>query len=440
MRSDSRLAFHHVALVALVAGLIALSLGAVARSAPAAKGARPDPTFGAGKGWVTTPFPGLTANAYAATVIGGGDIVAAGQAINNTGNGQIVVVRYRPNGSLDTGFGTGGIFKTTLPTANGPYVGRAVVQLPTTGKLLVAGGTAGSMMVLRLTPAGRLDRTFGARGTGIATVSTGGFGGSIALQRNGGILVGSSNGNSAGQPLVVARLTPAGQLDRSFGRAGIAQALFWNPVQAESSGVDGLAVTPDGGAVAAGHLDYIGGNGHGSAAVFRLSASGRLVSSFGTQGHVEITPKPIGPGRRGQWFPAALTLSSSGAITVTGDGTIGTGKAFVSARLTATGKPDRSFGTAGNGVVVTLGASSAGQTLSGATSSPPGGLTVGTGSTVAQLTPNGAPNQSFAPRGVLAIGTPRQVTVYAVTSSGSGALVIAGSAGNALYVARYLLA
>ena len=423
-----------LALVGLVVGLTA----AAAPASWAAKGARPDPTFGSGRGWVTTSIPGGSSVAYGATVIAGGKIVIVGQWITNSGNGQVIVVRYLRNGRLDRTFGSGGIFRSALPTADGPFTGLAVAPERSTGRLLVTGGYGlGSILVLRLTPNGRLDRSFGPKRTGLATTPVGGIGESLVIQRNGGILVGSSNENQNGRPMVVARYTRNGVLDRRFGSGGLAQALFWNPDLTSSAGVQGLALAPDGGILASGHLDYIGGDGHGTAGVFRLSAGGRPLSSFGSGGHVEIGFKNTSGGGNAQWFPCAMTVDSRGRTTVTGDGSTGPGAALLSARLTSSGRLDPSFGTAGRSVVPGLLNSS--DTTCGAAPAAAGGLTVGVGHTLAALQSNGAANTRFAPGGILTITKPAHVGINALARSGSYSFVAAGFAGDNLYVARYLL-
>jgi hypothetical protein len=70
------------------------------------------------------------------------------------------------------------------------------------------------------------------------------------------------NADRHGRPFVVARFTRGGRLDRRFGHRGVAQALFWNPSAASSAAVNSLVPTHDGGVIAAGHIDYIGGMGH----------------------------------------------------------------------------------------------------------------------------------------------------------------------------------
>ena len=412
-------------------GLMAGALPAGA----AAQGGRLDPTFGDGRGWVTTRIAGGAPVAYGAVIARGGKIVVAGQATTRGGAGQIFVARYRRDGRLDRGFGSRGIFKSALPKAAGPFIATDVAQEKRTGRLLVAGGYGqGSLLVLRLTPAGRLDRSFGR--SGLARAPAGGIAQSLTLQRNGGILVGGSNANRNGRPMVVARFTRNGVLDRGFGSRGLAQVLFWNADLAASAGVDRLATTPGGGIVGFGHLDYIGSDGHGSAGVFQLTSSGRPAQGFGDGGHVEVAFTRPGGGFA-QWFPCAMTLVSGGRIMVTGDGSVGPGGALLSTRLTRQGAPDSSYG--GDGLVVTPGLPGFNDTTCGAASTPAGALTVGVGSSLAQLQPDGAPNDRFARGGLIRIGRPRGVGVNAVSSSGSRRVVLAGSAGNAAYVARYRL-
>jgi uncharacterized delta-60 repeat protein len=417
--------------------LVALAVGLAAGQAPASAappGGRPDPTFGNGRGWVTTRIAGATSVAYGATVVRGGKIVVAGQVTTRGGNEQIFVARYRPDGRLDRGFGSRGIFKSALPKAAGPFIATAVAQERRTARLLVAGGYGqGSLLVLRLTPAGRLDRSFGR--SGLARTPVGGIAQSLTLQPGGGILLGGSNANRNGRPMIVARFTRNGRLDRGFGSRGLAQVLFWNADLAASAGVAGLATTPGGQIVGVGHLDYIGSDGHGSAGVFQLSSNGQLAQDFGNGGHVEVAfMNPAGG--FAQWFPCAMTRVSGGRIMVTGDGSTGAGSAILSTRLTRQGMPDSSYG-GGDGMAVTPGLRNSSDTTCGATSSAAGALTVGVGSFLGQLQADGIPNDRFARGGMIRIGRPRGANVNAVVRSGSRRVVLAGFAGNAVYVARY---
>ena len=318
--------------------------------------------------------------------------------------------------------------------SDAPFIATSVVQERTTRKLVVGGGYGqGSMLALRLTAGGRLDRTFG-KGSGVVSVPVGGIAESLAIQDDNRILLGGSNADAEGS--ADGRRPPeARRQDRSsFGGAGVVQSLFWNDHLASSAGVLGIAPTDDGGLVASGHIDYIGSDGHGSAGVFRLDADGHPVQGFGTGGGVEVA-FPSGTGPPAFWFPCAMTVDALGRITVTGDGTTNAGAGLLTTRLTAVGAPDPSFGRSGDGRVVTTGPSDGNATTCGAALTTSGSLTVGVQSQVAQLTARGARRARFAPGGVLAITQPADVEINAVSRTDSRRVVVAGSAGNDIYVA-----
>ena len=196
--------------------------------------------------------------------------------------------------------------------------------------------------------------------------------------------------------MVVARLTPNGAIDSSFGTNGKTEILFWDSLHASSAGVTGLAATPNGKIVGSGHIDYIGGDGHGSAGVFRLTSSGQLDPGYGTGGGVEVAfTNP--DGSFVSWFPCAMTLDADGRATVTGDGSPTAGNAILTIRLTAAGVPDPSFGTAGDGRVVIPGASGGEDTTCGAAANG-GVFTLGAGASFAQLLPDGTPNAKLRSR------------------------------------------
>ena len=240
---------------------------------------------------------------------------------------------------------------------------------------------------------------------------------------------------------MVARFTRNGVLDRAFGRAGIAQALFWNPSAASSAGVNSLAMAPGGGMVASGHIDYIGGTGpgsagYGAAGIFRLTKSGQPFRAFGTAGHTQVK-FPGSAGVPQSWYPCAMTIDQRGRITVTGGG--GTrSSALLTARLTPRGVLDRSYGSARNGRAVMAGVGGNAITTCGDASTRTGEITVAVKSTLAQVLSGGLPNLRFAPRGVFTISKPRDVFINSLVRVRRHVLV-AGSAGNKIYVGRYLL-
>jgi len=92
-----------------------------------------DPSFGEG-GVVTTDFGGEDAKAYAVAIQADGKIVAAGEA-----DESIAVARYLPDGTLDAGFGNGGLVRTAVPPAASAEALELVIQPD--GKI-IAGGLA----------------------------------------------------------------------------------------------------------------------------------------------------------------------------------------------------------------------------------------------------------------------------------------------------------
>lgn len=408
---------------------------AAAGSATAAT-LKPDSSFGK-RGVVTTTAKGVSLNAYDAVSVSGGKIVVAGQSSTSKGVTQVVVARYLKNGKLDKSFASKGIYRSSFPSKSGPFVARAVRVQPGTGKLVVAGGYGeGSVLVMRLTSSGRLDKSFGPKKNGIATRAVEDVAGAMAFGPGGSIRVGSSNQNANGRPYVIAGFTASGAVDSSFGTGGLVQLIFWDPTQASSAGLSNLEATANGTFTGSGHLDYIGGDGHGSAGVFRLTADGQLDPTFGTAGHVELALPDAG-GVLPFWWPAAMVVDGAGRITISGDGTGVASKskgAVRTVRITSAGELDSTFGT--GGWVVTDGVSDGTQPLAGGALTAGGGVAVGVGNGMLGLNSTGGPDTSFGAGGFFSISRPKNVTIEALLA-GRSTLTGAGSAGNALYLVRY---
>jgi uncharacterized delta-60 repeat protein len=426
----------------VVFALAALAVVAVAVAiADGTPGAvRPDRTFGGGRGWVVTRFRGNSGQAYNVTLAKGGRILVVGQSIAPPVNGQprsqIVVLRYLPTGRLDRSFASGGIFTSALPTAKGPYNGTSVA-VDRVGRVVVAGGDGqGDMLALRLTARGRLDRSFGQHNSGVTAIDVAGFAQSVALAPSGRILLGGFNGTANAKPMVVARLTSSGRLDRGFGRGGVAQVRFWNTLRAAGSAVNGLVVGRDGSVTGAGHIDYIGGDGHGTVGIFRLNSKGRLARGFGRGGHVEVAFR-----NRDRsfafWFPCAMGVDARGRVLASGDSILNGRASLLTTRLTARGALDRSYGASHDGRSVVPGLQDDDLPNCGAAVTGGGVLTAGVGAVLAQVDATGRPSRSFARGGVFKIRRPSGVSINAVSAAGSEAFLVTGSAGNNLYVARF---
>jgi uncharacterized delta-60 repeat protein len=210
-----------------------------------------DPTFGGGV--VTTPAPPgfLSSVIYALALQRDGKIVAAGTAVAHEFT-EMVVRRYRSDGSIDTSFGSNGT--TILFAQSLTYDFADAVHILASGKILI-GGSAGQFALIRLTRNGTRDKSFGENGDGTTLTPAGAMADAMAVQANGRIVLAGSGGLNRAD-FVLARYERDGVLDTSFGNHGIVRTRF-------SSGRDAahaVAVQRDGKLLAAGGAnEYYGG-------------------------------------------------------------------------------------------------------------------------------------------------------------------------------------
>lgn len=181
-----------------------------------------DTTFGSGAGFVVTDV-GLH-DMVSALLEHQGKLLAIGS------NGQPVAVRYNADGSLDGTFGTGGMSNPTFGTSN--VVRAAVVDA--SDRIVVAGHTSGSgnddFFVARLTPVGALDTTFGG-GTGYARTELSGvndIGHGAGVLSDGRIVVAGASSLGGTGAVGLAAYTSAGVLDTSGfgGGTGFVRSTF----------------------------------------------------------------------------------------------------------------------------------------------------------------------------------------------------------------------
>ena len=311
------------------AGLLAVQL-AVAGPAQARAGDL-DPGFGTG-GKVVTDFAGLRDTANAVTVQANGRIVAAGRTDTSDTNalGDWALARYRANGTLDPGFGSGG--KVHLGDFTGTDADDAVNALaiqPSNGRI-VAGGFGGSDWALaRFRHDGTLDPSFGTGGK--VTGPPAGQVRGLAVQAD-GKLVAAGN---AGSDWAVARYNPNGTPDTTFGTGGVVTTGFGD-LFAEAHAV---AIQGDGKIVAAGHT------GSAAFALARYNADGTLDAGFGTGGTVTTA--------FGGFFNEAdaLVIQGDGKLVAAGsnlaspEGSLHS--TFALARYDSNGTLDGGFGSGG---------------------------------------------------------------------------------------------
>ncbi|MFO1277688.1 MAG: DUF4347 domain-containing protein, partial [Sphaerotilus natans] len=176
-----------------------------------------DTTFGSG-GRVTVAaasFGGTTAQVWAMAVQADGAIVVAGQA--TVGGVQYALVqRYLADGSLDSSFSGDG---TALWGDVSQFCEASAVAIDAQGRIVLGGTVSGTTAVARVTADGVLDTSFGG-GNGYAWVDAGSGAdlvGALAIQSDGRILLGGSAGNDH----ALVRWNDDGTLDAGFGSGGI---------------------------------------------------------------------------------------------------------------------------------------------------------------------------------------------------------------------------
>jgi uncharacterized delta-60 repeat protein len=205
-----------------------------------------------------------------------GKIVAAGLA-----GGRIALARYHGGGSLDTSFGGDGRVFTNLSPGNDLVGG---IELQPDGKIVVAGrsGNKGGMIaVVRYHPDGRLDSTFsgdGKRAVNLSARDDFAFG--VALQADGAIVAAGRAGGAGGR-LALVRLTALGVLDPTFSEDGRAVI----NITAGDDRLDHVAIQAGGKIVAAGAANYF--SRLARFAVIRLDAGGMLDPTFSGDGMVQ---------------------------------------------------------------------------------------------------------------------------------------------------------
>jgi uncharacterized delta-60 repeat protein len=209
-----------------------------------------------------------------------GRIVAVGTADQTDDN--VAVLRLMPDGSLDHTFADQGWLTMDIDFNDFAHD----VEVQPDGKILVSGGSTGieGVVLIRLLPDGALDPGFG--GDGIVTAgdgeedSPGALG--MELQGDGKIVVAGTAFSVAhgGENFLIMRYTPEGRPDRSFGRGGRTWTNFGpNHGAGSSDRANDLAIQTDGRIV-------VVGSAEAWFALARYESDGTLDRAFSGDGKV----------------------------------------------------------------------------------------------------------------------------------------------------------
>lgn len=270
-------------------------------------------------------------------------VLLIGMSFDSIYTARAYVYRYMPDGTPDMDFGTSGVFSFELDNEADIYSAVLTVD----GKILLAGTTTDyqsyRLLLIQLNTDGTLDDSFGTGGVAVQSVSTStvdavDIATDVTLDAEQNILVSgsSSDTNSVSRP-IVARFTPTGVLDTTFGVDGVATI----PVMAVGgNSFQGVVVQPDGKIVASGYfgnseLWYV-------MLLVRFDTDGILDPTFGDAGIVKFNYGSVDD--EGE----DLVLMPDGSILVCGITVTQTyNYSALLAKFTPTGDLDSTFGTAG---------------------------------------------------------------------------------------------
>jgi len=315
---------------------------AIARYTP---GGKLDDSFGT-KGRVTTDFPGLAAVPSAVLVQPDGKILVAGGAFPLfVFAGNFKLARYNPDGTLDAGFGNGGIVTTNFGAGSFAFD----LALQPDGKIIAAGtvfvdfssddSSNTDFGLARYNADGTLDPSFGTGGKVLTDFD--GFNDdamAVLLQPDGKIVAAGSAKNPASfYDFALARYLPDGTLDASFGSAGKVRTDFGaqNFDRAHAA-----VLQPDGKIVAAGFASLAFGDTR--YAVARYGADGTLDPTFSGDGKTRLHFGSCCERANG------VLLQADGKVVVVGfPDSESSDSEFVLARLDASGALDPGFGKNG---------------------------------------------------------------------------------------------
>jgi uncharacterized delta-60 repeat protein len=236
-----------------------------------------------GDGIVTNAIMGYRgAKGYDVAVQPDGKMVVAG--VGTISNSYFVVARFNVNGSLDTSFDGDGIWANHWSGKGGAYG----VALQSDGKILVAGtgGLNYEFVLARYRSDGNLDNSFNAGGhvkfTGEFEYQGYNVLRQVDVLANGKILVSGATYRYSQSYLSLNRFNPDGSFDTTFDENG--QLMTRIVADSGTCDVGGVYVQPDGKMAVAAHC-VISGIGRSSVRA-RYLLNGTLDQQFGNKGAV----------------------------------------------------------------------------------------------------------------------------------------------------------
>ncbi|MFN0140830.1 MAG: delta-60 repeat domain-containing protein [Pyrinomonadaceae bacterium] len=294
-----------------------------------------DNSFGSG-GVVTTPILSDDDRITSVAVQADGKVVAAGSSGNGNGH-EFALVRYNPDGSLDTSFDGDG--KVTTQALSSSSVANAVA-IQTDGKIVAVGGSFASssydFALVRYNTDASLDSSFGIGGKVATQISTGFDNASaIAIQSDGKLVVAGYSSRGLYNDFALARYNTDGSLDTTFDGDGTVTT----PVLNTSDQAYAVAIQSDSKIIAVGAA--YNGLSSDDFALVRYNTDGSLDTSFDGDG--KVTTHFFGDDHA-----RGVAVQTDGKIVVAGNSNGNDlGDNFTLARYNPDGSLDSLYGTNG---------------------------------------------------------------------------------------------
>lgn len=267
-----------------------------------------------------------------------GKIVVAGSGSFTAGlSFDIYVTRLNEDGTVDTSFGTDGLYRYVNPLGSDLLYQMNILE---DGKILVAGSHAAGepnpeFLLIKLNADGTPDTTFGTNGIKITTIDVSeDYARCFTFNDAGQIIVGgNSHSPIFGTPRnVVARYEANGVIDSTFGTNGI---FMWNENNTYND-VHRIAMADDGNIFAAGKSAPFGTD---RLSVYKILADGSSIDSTWADNGAILAPF------QGQAF--GMIVHSNGNILLTGQNSTAMGNDLIVLAYHQDGTPNTTFGQDG---------------------------------------------------------------------------------------------
>lgn len=188
------------------------------------------------------------------------------------------IVRYNEDGTLDNSFGVNGV--SSLSDDNQGWI-QSMIPLAD-GKTIVAGLWGCNNFVGRILADGSFDTSFGTNGRTVLTNACGYFR-DLEILQDGSIVAYGSQGYNNNESAILAKFTPNGQPDFTFGTNGFFTTKFNHQTLITSA----MAVQSDGKFIISGSAaPFVSYPAYNQLFLARYHANGTLDASFGNNGLV----------------------------------------------------------------------------------------------------------------------------------------------------------